>query len=194
MGRREGGRGGEGGGEKRQVGQPMQILPEQRANQGGRQPLQRSGLPLVTGKEMWGNEQQRRRSMEERNERVRGKLKGMYNSATSIPGITFLSQARGSVVSLSPQQHVTSSSSMFRWFWKLTEAKPLNLKKKKKERSMHYAHGNRFSEFQKGWNISTLKKKWQRRKASSPCTVNLPVEGDLLWALGDINTQSQIVV
>lgn len=48
MGRRKGGRGGEGGGEKRQVGQPMQILPEQRANQGGRQPLQRSGLPLVT--------------------------------------------------------------------------------------------------------------------------------------------------
>lgn len=39
-----------GGGEKWQVGQPMQILPEQRANQGGRQPLQRSGLPLATGK------------------------------------------------------------------------------------------------------------------------------------------------
>lgn len=49
--RRRGRRGGgEGGGEKRQVGQPMQILPEQRANQGGRQPLQRSGLPLVTGR------------------------------------------------------------------------------------------------------------------------------------------------
>lgn len=43
-------RGGYGGGERRQVGQPMQILPEQRANQGGRQPLQRSGLPLVTGR------------------------------------------------------------------------------------------------------------------------------------------------
>lgn len=43
-------RGGYGGGEKRQVGQPMQILPEQRANQGGRQPLQRSGQPLVTGR------------------------------------------------------------------------------------------------------------------------------------------------
>lgn len=42
-------RGGDGGGKKRQVGQPMQILPEQRANQGGRQPLQRSGQPLVTG-------------------------------------------------------------------------------------------------------------------------------------------------
>lgn len=35
---------------KQQVGQPMQILPEQRANQRGRQPLQRSGLPLVTGR------------------------------------------------------------------------------------------------------------------------------------------------
>lgn len=47
----EGGREGRGrGGEKRQVGQPMQILPEQRANQEGRQPLQRSGLPLVTGR------------------------------------------------------------------------------------------------------------------------------------------------
>lgn len=43
-------RGGDEGGEKRQVGQPMQILPEQRANQEGRQPLQRSGLPLVTGR------------------------------------------------------------------------------------------------------------------------------------------------
>lgn len=32
------------------MGQPMQILPEQRANQRGRQPLQRSGLPLVTGR------------------------------------------------------------------------------------------------------------------------------------------------
>lgn len=42
--------GGGGGGEERRVGQPMQILPEQRANQGGRQPLQRSGLPLVTGR------------------------------------------------------------------------------------------------------------------------------------------------
>lgn len=38
------------GGGKQQVGQPMQILPEQRANQRGRQPLQRSGLPLVTGR------------------------------------------------------------------------------------------------------------------------------------------------
>lgn len=47
--KRRGG-GGDGGGERRQVGQPMQILPEQRANQGGRQPLQRSGQPLVTGR------------------------------------------------------------------------------------------------------------------------------------------------
>lgn len=35
---------------KQQVGQPMQILPEQPANQQGRQPLQRSGLPLVTAR------------------------------------------------------------------------------------------------------------------------------------------------
>lgn len=66
-------RGGEGGGEKRQVGQPMQILPEQRANQGGRQPLQRSGLPLVTGRRdvregREENEQQRWRGMGEKNE------------------------------------------------------------------------------------------------------------------------------
>lgn len=54
--------------------------------------------------------------MEERNERVMEKLKGMYNSATTIPRITFSTQARGNVVSLSPQQHVTYSSSMFRWF------------------------------------------------------------------------------
>lgn len=32
------------------MGQPMQILPEQPANQQGRQPLQRSGLPLVTAR------------------------------------------------------------------------------------------------------------------------------------------------
>lgn len=43
-------RGGKGEGREQQVGQPMQIRSEQRANQGGRQPLQRSGLlPLVTG-------------------------------------------------------------------------------------------------------------------------------------------------
>lgn len=59
------GRGGEGGGENPQVGQPMQILPEQRANQGGRQALQRSGLPLVTGRgdgrEGWRGKKKKRK-------------------------------------------------------------------------------------------------------------------------------------
>lgn len=53
----------EGKGRKRQVGQSMQILPEQRANQGARQPLQRSGLPLVTGGE---EEEERERTTENR--------------------------------------------------------------------------------------------------------------------------------
>lgn len=58
---------GTGGGEvERRGGQPMQILPEQRANQGGRQPLQRSGLPLVTGRgaAREGTERRKRRSQE----------------------------------------------------------------------------------------------------------------------------------
>lgn len=45
---------GEGG--SREGGQPMQILPAQGANQGGRQPLQRSGLSLVTARIEAGNE------------------------------------------------------------------------------------------------------------------------------------------
>lgn len=52
MGERKASKGGVGdrGGGKQQVGQPMQILPEQRANQRGSQALQRSGFPLVTGR------------------------------------------------------------------------------------------------------------------------------------------------
>lgn len=46
--------GGEGEGGELWGGQPMQILGKQRANQGGRQPLQRSEPPLVTGGRVWG--------------------------------------------------------------------------------------------------------------------------------------------
>lgn len=72
-------RGGDGGGEERQVGQPMQILPEQRANQGGRQPLQRSGLPLVTGRKRCeggkrGASEGTNNRTGEKNERVRVKI------------------------------------------------------------------------------------------------------------------------
>ena len=82
-------RGGYGGGERRQVGQPMQILPEQRANQGGRQPLQRSGLPLVTGRGdvREGRERSGVRKTNgrggEKNERVGGKKTKRMHSNSS---------------------------------------------------------------------------------------------------------------
>lgn len=88
--RQEGeGRGGKGEGQKHQVGQSMQILPEQRANQGARQPLQRSGLPLVTGRkevrEDPGIEWWRERSM-------RGRFV-IVVLLYGIPGIPFLEPA-----------------------------------------------------------------------------------------------------
>lgn len=107
------------------MGQPMQILPEQRANQGGRQPLQRSGLPLVTGRrDVREGGEERVRGMnsrggvrERKHERVREKSKGMSNStAASVPGIsgiTFSDPPPGNVVSLSLRQQVTSSPSRF---------------------------------------------------------------------------------
>lgn len=106
------------------MGQPMQILPEQRANQGGRQPLQRSGLPLVTergdvregksermnsrGKEVWKYGTQKNNN--EGSERMRN---SSGTSVAAIPRVAFQSPARGDAVSLSLQLHVTSSPSMF---------------------------------------------------------------------------------
>lgn len=55
---------GDRGGGKQQVGQPMQILPEQRANQRGRQPLQRSGLPLVREKKSTGGKRNMMKKIE----------------------------------------------------------------------------------------------------------------------------------
>lgn len=75
---------GDRGGGKQQVGQPMQILPEQRANQRCRQPLQRSGLPLVREKKSTGGKRNMMKKIEKTYSRDAMRVWGSQNGSFGV--------------------------------------------------------------------------------------------------------------
>lgn len=87
------------------------------------------------------------------------------------PGIRFLTKLRGNTVTFPA---VACYCLLLRvwFFWKLTEAKPVE-KKKSKIQPMIHAFCTWQLWIAKAGNLFPAKQKWQRRKDSSPCSVSL---------------------